>query len=79
MEKINYTLQIMATIVCERASQKGIIIGAQGKMLKRIGSKARVEIEKILDRKVNLKTFVRVEEKWRDSSSYLKEFGYFDE
>ena len=66
MEKINDTLQIMATIVCERASQKGIIIGAQGKMLKRIGSKARVEIEKILDRKVNLKTFVRIEEKWRN-------------
>ena len=48
-------------------------------MLKRIGSKARVEIEKILDRKVNLKTFVRVEEKWRDSTSYLKEFGYFED
>ena len=50
MEKVNDTLQILATIVCERDSQKGIIIGAQGKMLKRIGSKARVEIEKILDR-----------------------------
>ena len=79
MEKVNDTLQILATIVCERDSQKGIIIGAQGKMLKRIGSKARVEIEKILDRKVNLKTFVRVEEKWRDSTSYLKEFGYFED
>ena len=48
-------------------------------MLKRIGSKARIEIEKILNRKVNLKTFVRVEERWRDSPSYLKEFGYFDD
>lgn len=79
MEKINDTLQIDATIVCEKASQKGIIIGSQGKMLKRIGSKARLEIEKILNRKVNLKTFVRVEERWRDSTSYLKEFGYFDD
>ena len=79
MEKINDTLQIDATIVCEKSSQKGIIIGSQGKMLKRIGSKARIEIEKILNRKVNLKTFVRVEERWRDSTSYLKEFGYFDD
>ena len=79
MEKINDTLQIDATIVCEKSSQKGIIIGSQGKMLKRIGSKARVDIEKILNRKINLKTFVRVEEKWRDSTSYLKEFGYFEE
>ena len=79
MEKINDTLQIDATIVCEKSSQKGIIIGSQGKMLKRIGSKARIEIEKILNRKVNLKTFVRVEERWRDSPSYLKEFGYFDD
>ena len=79
MQKINDTLQIDATIVCEKASQKGIIIGSQGKMLKRIGSKARVDIEKILNRKINLKTFVRVEEKWRDSTSYLKEFGYFEE
>lgn len=79
MEKINDTLQIDATIVCEKASQKGIIIGAQGKMLKRIGTKARMEIEKILNRKINLKTFVRVEERWRDSTSYLKEFGYFDD
>lgn len=79
MEKINDTLQIDATIVCEKPSQKGIIIGSQGKMLKRIGTKARLDIEKILSRKVNLKTFVRVEEKWRDSTSYLKEFGYFEE
>ena len=79
MEKINDTLQIDATIVCEKSSQKGIIIGAQGKMLKRIGTKARVEIEKILNRKINLKTFVRVEERWRDSTSYLKEFGYFED
>ena len=79
MEKINDTLQIDATIVCEKPSQKGIIIGSQGKMLKRIGTKARLDIEKILSRKVNLKTFVRVEDKWRDSTSYLKEFGYFEE
>lgn len=79
MEKINDTLQIDATILCEKSSQKGIIIGSQGKMLKKIGTKARAEIEKVLNRKVNLKTFVRVEEKWRDSPSRLKEFGYFDD
>lgn len=76
MAKVNDCLEINATIICEKSSQKGIIIGAQGKMIKRIGMSARKELEKMLDRKVNLKTFVRVEENWRNSSSYLKEFGY---
>lgn len=76
MSKVNDCLEILATIICEKNSQKGIIIGAQGRMIKKIGMSARKELEKMLDRKINLKTFVRVEENWRNSSSYLKEFGY---
>jgi GTP-binding protein Era len=79
MENINDILTIYATIICEKESQKGIIIGKGGKMLKKIGMSARKDIEKMMNRQINLKTFVRVEEKWRDSSSYLKEFGYSDE
>ena len=64
---------------CEKDSQKGIIIGSQGKMIKKIGMSARKDIEKIMNRKINLKTFVRVENKWRNSTNYLKEFGYTEE
>lgn len=77
-KKINQTLHIDATIICEKDSQKGIIIGAGGRMIKRIGSSARKELEKLLNRKINLNTFVRVENNWRDSNNYLKEFGYAD-
>lgn len=76
MKKINDTLHIDATILVEKISQKKIIVGRDGQMIKKIGSSSRKEIEKMLGRKVNLSTFVRVEEKWRDSSLYLKEFGY---
>ncbi len=79
MEKNNNSYHIDATIICERASQKMIIIGKQGKMIKRIGSAARKDLEKLLNKKINLSTFVRVEEHWRDSDNYLKEFGYQDE
>lgn len=79
MVKNNNSLSINATIICERNSQKVIIIGKQGSMLKRIGIAARKDIEKLLNKKVNLETFVRVEERWRNSDTYLKEFGYKDE
>ena len=79
MEKNNNSLYINATIICERNSQKVIIIGNKGSMLKRIGIAARKDIEKLLNRKINLETFVRVEERWRNSDIYLKEFGYKDE
>lgn len=69
-------VQIMATIVCERKSQKGIIIGKQGKMLKRIGSSARSDIEELLKKKVFLETFVKVEADWRNREYYLKNYGY---
>lgn len=67
---------IEATIVCERESHKGIIIGKQGAMLKKIGSKARPEIEDMLDCKVNLQLWVKVRKDWRDSDLYMKNFGY---
>lgn len=76
IKKINDTLHIDSTILVEKVSQKKIIVGKDGQMIKKIGTYARKEIEKMLSRKVNLSTFVRVEEKWRDSSLYLKEFGY---
>lgn len=67
---------IDATIVCERDSHKGIIIGKQGTMLKKIGTLARVEIENLLDCKVNLKLWVKVKKDWRDSDFLLKNYGY---
>lgn len=67
---------IEATIICERESHKGIIIGKQGAMLKRIGSKARPEIEDMLGCKVNLQLWVKVRKDWRDSDLYMKNFGY---
>lgn len=72
-------LDIDATIVCERESHKGIIIGKQGSMLKKIGSNARYEMEKLLDAKVNLKLWVKVKKDWRDSDFLIKNFGYRDE
>jgi GTPase len=67
---------IEATIVCEKESHKGIIIGKGGSMLKKIGTNARFEIEKLLERQVNLKLFVKVKKEWRDSEFLLKNFGY---
>jgi len=67
---------IEATIICERDSHKGIIIGKQGSMLKKIGSNARYEIERLLETKVNLKVWVKVKKDWRDSDYLMKNFGY---
>ena len=69
-------MHIDATIICERDSHKGIIIGKQGAMLKKIGSTARYEIERLLDCKVNLKLWVKVQKNWRDSDYLMKNFGY---
>lgn len=69
-------VDIEATIICERDSHKGIIIGKQGSMLKKIGSNARFEIEKMLEEKVNLKIWVKVRKDWRDSDTLMKNFGY---
>lgn len=69
-------IDIDATIVCERDSHKGIIIGKKGAMLKKIGSQARQDIENLLDCKVNLKLWVKVKKDWRDSDFLIKNFGY---
>ena len=67
---------IDATIICEKDSHKGIIIGKQGAMLKKIGSAARYEIERMMEMKVNLKLWVKVKKDWRDSDYLIKNFGY---
>jgi GTP-binding protein Era len=73
----NHTfIDIDATIICERDSHKGIIIGKGGAMLKRIGSNARREIEALLDCRVNLKLWVKVKKDWRDSDFLIKNYGY---
>lgn len=69
-------VDIDATIICERDSHKGIIIGKGGAMLKKIGTNARYEIERLLGCKVNLKLWVKVKKDWRDSDILIKNFGY---
>lgn len=71
-------VDIDATIICERDSHKGIIIGKQGAMLKKIGTNARIDMENLLDTKVNLKLWVKVKKDWRDSEFLLKNYGYQD-
>ena len=71
-----HIVDIEATIVCERDSHKGIIIGKQGSMLKKIGSMARADIEDLVESQVNLKLWVKVKKDWRDSDYLLKNFGY---
>lgn len=79
MKVRNKVMHIDATIICERDSHKGIIIGKQGSMLKKIGTNARFEIERMMDMKVNLKLFVKVKKDWRDSEYLMKNFGYKEE
>lgn len=69
-------MDIHATIVCERDTHKGIIIGKNGSMLKKIGTQARREIENLLDCHVNLKLWVKVKKDWRDSDFLMKNYGY---
>jgi len=68
--------KIRADIIVQRESQKGIILGEAGKMIRQLGSEARADIEKFIDRKVFLELFVRVRPKWRDTETFLKEYGY---
>ena len=72
-------IDIDATIVCEKDSHKGVIIGKQGAMLKKIGTNARYEMERLLDANVNLKLWVKVKKDWRDSDFLIKNFGYREE
>ena len=75
-ERKNGMIDFEANIVCERDSHKGIIIGKGGAMLKKIGTAARVEIENLMDTKVNLQLWVKVRKEWRDSELYMKNYGY---
>lgn len=75
-QRSNQIWDIEATIICERESHKGIVIGKGGQMLKQIGSKARPEIEDMLEAKANLQLWVKVKKDWRDSDFLLKNFGY---
>ena len=77
-ERDSGIIDIDATIYCERASHKGIIIGKQGAMLKKISSMARADCEKFMGTKVYLTTWVKVKENWRDSDFLVKNFGYRD-
>ena len=75
-ERKNGMIDIEATIVCERDSHKGIIIGKGGSMLKKIGTAARMEIGNLMDTQVNLKLWVKVRKEWRDSDLFMKNYGY---
>lgn len=75
-ERPNGIIDIEASIVCERDSHKGIIIGKGGGMLKRIGTEARKDIENMMDTQVNLQLWVKVRKEWRDSELYMKNYGY---
>ena len=75
-ERPNGIMDVEATIICERNSHKGIIIGKGGAMLKRIGSAARRELEDMLETKVNLQIWVKVRREWRDSELLMKNYGY---
>lgn len=69
-------IKIRAEIIVQRETQKGIILGERGKMIKKLGTMARADIEKFIGQKVFLELFVKVREKWRDNDLYLKEYGY---
>ena len=78
-ERNSGVIDVDATIYCEKASHKGIIIGKQGTMLKKISSLARHDMEKFMGTKVYLETWVKVKENWRDNVNYVRSFGYNDD
>ena len=78
-ERDSGVIDVDATIYCEKASHKGIIIGKQGAMLKKISTLARHDIEKFMGTKVYLETWVKVKENWRDNINYVRSFGYNDD
>ena len=78
-ERNEKTVYIQAVIITERSSQKGIIIGKQGRMLKTIGKEARIDIEQMLDKKVFLNLWVKVQKDWRNKQSLLSEYGFLNE
>ena len=77
-EESEASIHIMAVIYVERDSQKGILIGKGGSMLKRVGTEARKDIEKFFDKRVYLEMFVKVEPNWRNRDNKLRQFGYIE-
>ena len=75
-ERDDEVIEVEATIYCEKKSHKGIIIGHEGAMLKKISTEARQDIEKFMGAKVYLQTWVKVKENWRDNMNYIRSFGY---
>ena len=75
-ERDNGVVDVDAVIYCEKASHKGIIIGKQGAMLKRISSLARHDMEKFMGTKIYLETWVKVKENWRENAGLVRTFGY---
>lgn len=69
-------IKVIASIICERSSQKGILIGNQGKRIKNIGTNARIKLEELFNTKVYLELFVKTHKKWRNSASLIKRMGY---
>jgi GTP-binding protein Era len=69
-------VKISADIIVQRETQKGIIIGEKGSMIKKVGTLARIDIEAFLEQKVFLELFVKVRDKWRDNETCLREYGY---
>ena len=78
-ERDSGVIDVDATIYCEKASHKGIIIGKQGSMLKKVSTMARHDMEKFMGTKVYLETWVKVKENWRDNANYVRSFGYNEE
>lgn len=78
-ERDNGVIDVDATIYCEKASHKGIIIGKGGQMLKKISSQARADCERFMGAKVYLQTWIKVKENWRDSDYLIRNFGYSDQ
>ena len=78
-ERDSGVIDVDATIYCEKASHKGIIIGKKGSMLRKIGELARTDIEAFMGTKVYLETWVKVKENWRDNVNYVRSFGYNDD
>ena len=78
-ERDSGVIDVGATIYCEKASHKGIIIGKQGAMLKKVSTMARHDMEKFMGTKVYLETWVKVKENWRDNVNYVRSFGYNDD
>lgn len=79
MREVEGKMEIIATIVVDRSSQKGILVGKQGTMIKKIREASRREMKRYLEMPVSLELFVRVENNWRSKQKYLKEFGYNEE